>query len=121
MIAFWKYPTSLLVFVGCGVSHGKPNFCSAALRASLKIFIEDNCCLSCLRCHKVNMALKAYKSIGKLVDYGIVGQPLKREVAKETLKEIRKKLNNHVKNSYLKSVQAPIGVKATIKAWMELT
>lgn len=47
--------------------------------------------------------------------------PIKREMAKETLKEIRKKLDNHVKNSYLKSVQAPIGVKASIKAWMELT
>ena len=47
--------------------------------------------------------------------------PIKREMAKETLKEIRKKLDNHVKNTYLKSVQAPIGVKASIKAWMELT
>jgi hypothetical protein len=47
--------------------------------------------------------------------------PIKRELAKETLIEIRKKMDNHVKNTYLKSVQAPIGVKATIKAWMELT
>jgi len=46
---------------------------------------------------------------------------IKREVPKETLKEIRKKMDNHVKNSYLKSVQAPVGVKATLKAWMELT
>jgi hypothetical protein len=47
--------------------------------------------------------------------------PIKREMANETLKEIRKKLDNYVKNTYLKSVQAPIGIKATIKAWMELT
>ena len=45
----------------------------------------------------------------------------KQELAKETLKEIRKKMDNHVKNSYLRAVQAPIGVKASIKAWMELT
>jgi superfamily II DNA/RNA helicase len=47
--------------------------------------------------------------------------PRKQELAKETLKEIRKKMDNQVKNTYLKSVQAPIGVKATLKAWMELT
>jgi hypothetical protein len=46
---------------------------------------------------------------------------IKREMEKETLKEIRKKMDNYVKNTYLKSVQAPIGVKTTIKAWMELT
>ena len=47
--------------------------------------------------------------------------PRKQELAKETLKEIRKKMDNLVKNTYLKSVQAPIGVKTTLKAWMELT
>jgi superfamily II DNA or RNA helicase len=47
--------------------------------------------------------------------------PRKQELAKETLKEIRKKMDTHVKNTYLKSVQAPLGVKAYIKAWMELT
>jgi hypothetical protein len=28
-------------------------------------------------CHNVYMWLKAYKSIGKVFDYGIMGQPLK--------------------------------------------
>jgi superfamily II DNA or RNA helicase len=46
--------------------------------------------------------------------------PRRQELAKETLKEIRKKMDNLVKNTYLKSVQAPVGVKATLKAWMEL-
>jgi hypothetical protein len=36
------------------------------------------------------------------------------------LVNIRKKVENHIKNTYLKSVQAPAGVKATLKAWMEL-
>jgi len=41
-------------------------------------------------------------------------------IPKETLSEIRLKLEKHIKNTYLKKVQAPIGVKPTLKAWMEL-
>jgi len=37
-----------------------------------------------------------------------------------TLKEIREKIDKHVKNTYLKKVQAPIGVSAELRAWMEL-
>jgi len=47
--------------------------------------------------------------------------PKKQSMAKETLTKIRKKMDTHVKDTYLKSVQAPIGVKSTLKAWMELT
>lgn len=47
--------------------------------------------------------------------------PITRAMAKETLKEIRKKMDSHVKNTHLKFIQAPMGIKATIKAWMELT
>lgn len=39
----------------------------------------------------------------------------------ETLSEIRRKIENHIKNTYLKKVQAPLGVKETLKAWMELS
>jgi len=39
----------------------------------------------------------------------------------ESLKEIRLKMDKHIKNTYLKSVQAPIGVKALLKTWMELS
>ena len=41
-------------------------------------------------------------------------------VAKETLSEVRAKVERHIKNTYLKSVQAPLGVKPELKAWMEL-
>ncbi len=40
--------------------------------------------------------------------------------AKETLAEVRAKVERHIKNTYLKSVQAPVGVKPVLKAWMEL-
>ncbi len=40
--------------------------------------------------------------------------------AKETLSEVRAKVERHIKNTYFKSVQAPLGVKAALKAWMEL-
>jgi len=37
-----------------------------------------------------------------------------------TLREIRVKIEKHIKNTYLKQVQAPIGVKALLKCWLEL-
>lgn len=42
------------------------------------------------------------------------------ELPRPTLTEIRKKVDNHIKNSYMKKTQAPIGVKPALKAWMEL-
>ncbi len=47
--------------------------------------------------------------------------PRHRALLDETLTEIRKKIERHIKNTYLKSVMAPIGVKARLKAWMELS
>ena len=44
-----------------------------------------------------------------------------RSIANETLSEIRLKIEKEIKDSYLKKVQAPIGVKAILKAWMELS
>jgi superfamily II DNA or RNA helicase len=42
-------------------------------------------------------------------------------IAKPTLSEIRAKVEQHIRNTYLKSVQAPQGVKPSLKAWMELS
>ncbi len=39
---------------------------------------------------------------------------------RKTLMEIRQLLDNHVRNGYLRQVQAPQGVKAILKVWMEL-
>jgi len=47
--------------------------------------------------------------------------PLKRTSAQETLSDIRKKIEKHIRDTYLKKVQAPIGVKSKLKAWMELS
>jgi hypothetical protein len=38
----------------------------------------------------------------------------------KTLVEIRANVEKHIKNSYLKRVDAPIGVKPVLKCWMEL-
>jgi hypothetical protein len=46
--------------------------------------------------------------------------PRRCELAKTTLKDVREKIEKHIKNTYLKKVQAPIGVEAMLKAWMEL-
>ena len=47
--------------------------------------------------------------------------PRCRAIPDETLTEIRVVVEKHIKNSYFKKVQAPVGVKATLKAWMELS
>jgi superfamily II DNA or RNA helicase len=47
--------------------------------------------------------------------------PRHRAVADETLSEIRIKVEKHIKNSYLRKVQAPVGVKPKLKAWMEIS
>lgn len=46
--------------------------------------------------------------------------PRQTAMAKATLTDIRREMDKHVKNTYLKKVQAPIGVKSTLLAWMEL-
>jgi len=46
--------------------------------------------------------------------------PRQTAMPKPTLTEIRRKMDKHIKNTYLKKVQAPIGVKSTLLAWMEL-
>ena len=38
----------------------------------------------------------------------------------QTLLEIRKRINKRIKNSYLKRVDAPVGVKPRLRCWMEL-
>jgi len=47
--------------------------------------------------------------------------PRYRSLSDSTLSEIRAKLDKHIKNSYFKKVQAPVGVKARLKAWIELS
>jgi hypothetical protein len=46
--------------------------------------------------------------------------PRKRVVADTTLSEVRATIEKHIKNTYLKAAQAPVGVKPVLKAWMEL-
>jgi hypothetical protein len=41
-------------------------------------------------------------------------------ISKPALSEVRAKVEIHIKNTYLKSIQAPIGVRPVLKAWMEL-
>jgi hypothetical protein len=46
--------------------------------------------------------------------------PRETGTARETLTEIRRKMDKHIKNTYERKVQAPVGVKSTLLAWMEL-
>jgi hypothetical protein len=39
----------------------------------------------------------------------------------KTLSDVRKQVESHIKNTYFKKVDAPVGVKAKLKAWMELS
>jgi hypothetical protein len=59
---------------------------------------------------------------GEILDFIRSQRETPRRCALEpkTLSEIRAQIDKHVKNTYLKQVQAPIGVKPVLKAWMEL-
>ena len=46
--------------------------------------------------------------------------PRKCTTEERTLKDIRAKVLKHIKDTYLKRVDAPAGVKPTLKCWMEL-
>ena len=47
--------------------------------------------------------------------------PRHHTIADKTLSEIRIKVEKHIANTYFRRVQAPVGIKASLKAWMELT
>ena len=46
--------------------------------------------------------------------------PRKTTVPTTELSEIHGKIQKHINKTYLRKVQAPIGVKPTLRAWMEL-
>jgi superfamily II DNA or RNA helicase len=46
--------------------------------------------------------------------------PRKCTTEEKTLIELRTKIEKHIKNSYLKRVDAPVGVKPKLRCWMEL-
>ena len=47
--------------------------------------------------------------------------PRHRTLDEKTLCEIRASIDKHIKNTYLKQMQAPIGVKPALKCWLELS
>jgi superfamily II DNA or RNA helicase len=46
--------------------------------------------------------------------------PRRCAMTAETLGEIRTKIEKHIKQTYLRKVQAPVGVRPVLKCWMEL-
>ena len=46
--------------------------------------------------------------------------PRKCTTEEKTLIEVRAKVERHIKNTYLKRIDAPVGVKPSLKCWMEL-
>ena len=46
--------------------------------------------------------------------------PRKCTTGEKTLVDIRAKVEKHIKNTYLKRVDAPVGVKPALRCWMEL-
>ena len=47
--------------------------------------------------------------------------PRRQTLEKKTLSEVRAKVEKHIKNTYLKQVQAPMGVRPILKTWMEVS
>ena len=50
-----------------------------------------------------------------------VETPRRLAIEPVLLRELRLKVEKHIKNTYLKQVQAPVGVKPSLKCWMELS
>jgi superfamily II DNA or RNA helicase len=46
--------------------------------------------------------------------------PRRVEMTAEALRTVRLKVETHIKNTYMKQMQAPVGIKPTLKCWMEL-
>jgi hypothetical protein len=46
--------------------------------------------------------------------------PRKCRTGERELVDVRTKIEKHIKNTYLKRVDAPIGVKPKLRCWMEL-
>ena len=46
--------------------------------------------------------------------------PRRVSMAQPDLQTVRLKVEKHIKNTYLKQVQAPVGVKPELQCWMEL-
>ena len=46
--------------------------------------------------------------------------PRRCEIEQLALSDIRRTIDRHIKNTHLKTLQAPLGVKPSLKAWMEL-
>jgi len=46
--------------------------------------------------------------------------PRHTSISRETLGQIRVRIEKHIKNTYLRQVQAPMGVKPELRAWMEM-
>lgn len=46
--------------------------------------------------------------------------PRKCTTDEKTLVELRRRIEKHIKNTYLKRVDAPVGVKPVLRCWMEL-
>ena len=49
-----------------------------------------------------------------------LGTPRRCRTEKKVVLDIRKRIEKHIKNSYLKRVDAPVGVKPQLRCWMEL-
>ena len=49
-----------------------------------------------------------------------VNTPRKCTTEQKELVQIRTKIEKHIKNGYLKRVDAPVGVKPALRCWMEL-
>ena len=65
---------------------------------------------------------KILEDVGEIVDHirSTKKTPRKCKIEQPTLQKIREKMEKHLTKTYLRTVQAPLGVKPTLRAWMEL-
>jgi hypothetical protein len=62
------------------------------------------------------------EEVGAIVDFvrSTPDTPRHCEMSPKALTDCRKVLQEHIRNSHLKRINAPVGVKPALKAWMEI-
>jgi len=65
---------------------------------------------------------KTLEEAAQIVDFirAAPDTPRHCEIEPATLKDVRGKIEKHIKDTYLRKVQAPVGVQAELRAWLEL-
>ena len=88
--------------------------------ASFTILPEILDCKEFVNADEIARGLSPFQPEGVAIEAALPDTPRKCTAEEKTLVDLRAKVEKHIKNTYLKRVDAPVGVKPKLKCWMEL-